>query len=151
MYENRKIQKTAQDPLKRFLKKCYKEANLHKQISRVDSFDRRPLLQTSNPIWVGITLFSVTCKYLGTKLPSIKEVINKHLHITNISSTLKSIFDNTKFIIAFRKNTSRKQIIGTNTFEKKMKNSDTNQNNSENETFVGLHSSINILQANNTQ
>ena len=151
MFENRKYKKTAQDPLKRFLQKCYKEANIHNQISRVDNFDRRSLLQTSNPIWAGITLFSVTCKYLGTRLSNVKEVINKHLHMINISSTLKNIFGNTKCVIAFRKTTSLKQIIGINTFEKKMKNSYTNQSNSENETFVVLHSSIFMLEANNTQ
>ena len=69
----------------------------------------------------------------------------------NISSTLKNIFGNTKCVIAFRKTTSLKQIIGINTFEKKIKISYTNQNNSENETFVVLHSSIFMLQANNTQ
>ena len=90
---------------------------------------------------------SVTCKYLGTKLTNIKEVINKHLHIINMSSTLKNIFGNTKCVIAFRKTTSLKQIIGINTFEKKIKNSYTNQNNSENETFVVLHSSTFMLQA----
>ena len=67
----------------------------------------------------------------------------------NISSTLKNIFGNTKCIIAFRKNTSLKQTIGINTIEKKMKNPYNNHNNSENKTFIVLHSSIITLQANN--
>ena len=87
---------------------------------------------------------------------NIKEVTNKHLNIinkqlNNINSTLKSIFGNTKCVIVFRKTTSQKEIIGINTFEKKMKNSYTNQNSSENETFIMLHSSIFILQVNNMQ
>ena len=53
--------------------------------------------------------------------------------------------------LALRKSTFLKQIIPINTIEKKLKNPYTNQNNSENKTFVVLHSSIIILQANNTQ
>ena len=49
----------------------------------------------------------------------------------NISSTLKSTFGRTKYIIAFCKNLSLKQVIGTNTPEKQLKNPHTNKNKSE--------------------
>ena len=48
-------------------------------------------------------------------LPNIKEIINKHWHILSIDSTFKEIFNNLQPMIAFRKNTSLKQPIGTNT------------------------------------
>ena len=69
----------------------------------------------------------------------------------NISSTLKSTFGRTKCIIAFCKNLSLKQVIGTNTPEKQLKNLHTNKNKSEKKTFIMQHNSISMLQTNNTQ
>ena len=54
-------------------------------------------------------------------LPNIKEIINKHWHILNINSSFKEIFNSSQLMIAFRKNTSLKQLIGTNTIENNQK------------------------------
>ena len=48
-------------------------------------------------------------------LPNIKDITNKHWHIFSIDSSFKEIFNNLQPMIAFRKNTSLKQLIGTNT------------------------------------
>ena len=54
-------------------------------------------------------------------LPNIKEIINKHWHILNIESTFKEIFNKLQAMIAFHKNTSLKQLIGTNTIRNNQK------------------------------
>ena len=54
-------------------------------------------------------------------LPNIKETINKHWHILNIDSSFKEIFNSSQLLIAFRKNTSLKQLIGTNTIKNNQK------------------------------
>ena len=54
-------------------------------------------------------------------LPSIKEIINKHWHIFSIDSSFKEIFNNVQPMIAFRKNTSLKQLIGINTIRNNQK------------------------------
>ena len=48
-------------------------------------------------------------------LPNIKEIINKHWHILSTDSSFKEIFNIIQPMIAFRKNTSLKQRIITNT------------------------------------
>ena len=62
--------------------------------------------------------FSVT---YNSVLPNIKEIINKHWHILNIDSSFKEIFNSSQLMIAFRKNTSLKQLIGTNTIRNNQK------------------------------
>ena len=51
-------------------------------------------------------------------LPNITEIINKYWHILNINKTFGNVFKVTP-VIAFRKNTSLRQIIGTNTISHK--------------------------------
>ena len=53
-------------------------------------------------------------------LLNIREVINKHWHILNINNTLGNTFKATP-VIAFRKNTSLRQINGTNTIRDNQK------------------------------
>ena len=53
--------------------------------------------------------------------PNIEEIINKHWHILNIDSSFKEIFNSSQLMIAFRKNTSLKQLIGTNTIKNNQK------------------------------
>ena len=62
--------------------------------------------------------FSVTC---NSVLPNKKEIINKHWHKLNIDSSFKKIFNSSQLMIAFRKNTSLKQLIRTNTIRNNQK------------------------------
>ena len=66
-----------------------------------------------------------TCIYISVTynsvLPNIKGIINKHWHILNIDSSFKEIFNISQLMIAFRKNTSLKQLIGTNTIRNNQK------------------------------
>ena len=62
-------------------------------------------------------------------LPNIKEIINKHWHILSIDSSAKEILNHLQPMIAFRKkNTSFKQLIGTNTTRNKNSHTYTNNN-----------------------
>ena len=54
-------------------------------------------------------------------LPNIKEIINKHWHVLNIDNSFKEIFNSSQLTIAFHKNTSLKQLIGTNTIRNNQK------------------------------
>ena len=54
-------------------------------------------------------------------LSKIKEIINKHWHILNSDSSFKEIFNGSQLMIAFSKNTSLKQLIGTNTIRNNQK------------------------------
>ena len=47
-------------------------------------------------------------------LPNIRQIINKRWHILNINNTFGNVFKATP-VMAFPKNTSLRQIIGTNT------------------------------------
>ena len=53
--------------------------------------------------------------------PNIKEIIHKHWHILSIDITFKEIFNNLQRMIAFRKNTSLKRLIGVNTIRNNQK------------------------------
>ena len=50
----------------------------------------------------------------------MREIINKHWHILNINNAFGNVFKSTPGI-AFRKNKSLKQIIGTNTIKDNQK------------------------------
>ena len=110
--------KHSQDLIKRFVEKGYNESTVRKQIERVDHLDRSLLLKNCKPKYKDSIPFSVT---YNSVLPNIKEVINKHWHILNIDSSFKEIFNSLQLMIAFRKNTSLKQLIGTNTIRNNQK------------------------------
>ena len=55
-------------------------------------------------------------------LPNIKDIINKHWHILNIDISFKEIFNSSQLMITFHKNTSLKQLTGTNTIRNNQKN-----------------------------
>ena len=48
-------------------------------------------------------------------------MINKYWHILSIDSSFKEIFNSLRPMIAFRKNTNSKQLIGTNTIRNNQK------------------------------
>ena len=56
----------------------------------------------------------------GPTLPNIRKIVNKHWHMLNINNTFGNVSKATP-VIAFRKNTSLTQIIGTNTISHKQK------------------------------
>ena len=94
------------------------------QIERVDSLARSTLLNKTDAVSRNAIPFSVT---YGTTLPNIRKIINKHWHILNINNTFGNVFKATP-AITFRKNTSLRQIIGTNTIGGKQKRLNTRQN-----------------------
>ena len=101
---------------KRFLEKGYKE-NIRNQIKKVDNLETSTLLNKTNAVWKNVIRFSVT--YHPT-LPNIREIINKHWHVLDINNTFGNVFKATP-VLAFRKNTSLRQIIGTNTINHNQK------------------------------
>ena len=103
--------KHSQDLIKRFVEKDYNESTARKQIERVDHIDRSLLLKHCKPKRKDSIPFLLT---YNPVLPNIKEIINKHWHILSINSNFKEIFNNLQPKTAFRKNTSLKQLIGTN-------------------------------------
>ena len=91
---------------------------VRKRIERVYHLDRSLLLKDCKPKRKDSIPFSVT---YNSVLPNIKEIINKHWDILNIDSSFKEIFNSLQLMIAFRKNTSLKQLIGTNTIRNNQK------------------------------
>ena len=102
--------------IQRFMEKGYKE-NIAKQIEKVDNLERSALLNKTNAVRKKVIPFSVTC---SPTLPNIREIINKYWHVLNINNTFRNVFKATPFI-AFRKNTSSRQIIGTSTIRHNQK------------------------------
>ena len=62
--------------------------------------------------------FSIT---YSSVLPNIKEITSKYWHILNIDSSFKEILNSSQLMIAFRKTTSLKQLIGTSTIRNNQK------------------------------
>ena len=77
----------------------------------VDHLDRSLFLKHCKPKLKDSIRFTVT---YNPVLPNIKETISKHWDILSINSSFKETFNDVQFMIAFRKNTSLKQLIGTN-------------------------------------
>ena len=71
----------------------------------------------SNVVQKNVTPFSMT---YGPTLPNMREIVNKHWHMLNIRSTFRNVSKATP-VIAFHKNTSLSQIIGTNTISHNQK------------------------------
>ena len=91
------------------MEKGYKEYIIRNQIEKVDNL-RDQLLNKTNAVRKIVIPFSVTYSPI---LPNIREIINKHWHMLNINNTFANVFKATP-VIAFRKNTSLREIIGTN-------------------------------------
>ena len=108
----------SQDLIKRFVEKDSNESTVRKQIQRADHLDRSLLSKNCKPKHKHSIPFSVT---YNSVLPNLKEIINKHWHILNIDSSFKEIFNSSQLMIAFRKSTSLKQLIGTNTIRNNQK------------------------------
>ena len=99
------------------MEKGYKENIIRNQIDKVDNLERSTLLNKTNAVRKNVIPFSVT--YSPT-LPNTREIINKHWYILNIDNTFGNEFKATP-VIAFRKNISLRQIIGTNTISHNQK------------------------------
>ena len=103
--------KHSNDLVKQFAEKGYKENANRNQTEKVDNMERSAPLNKTNAVWKNVIPFSVT--YSPT-LPNIREIINNHWHILNINNTFGNVFKATP-VIAFHRNTSLRQIIGTDT------------------------------------
>ena len=103
--------KHSNDLVKRFVEKGYKENIIRNQIRKVDNLERSTMLNKTNVVRKNVITLSVT--YSPT-LPNIREIINNHWHILNINNTFGNVLKVTP-VIAFRKNTSLRQIIGAST------------------------------------
>ena len=110
--------KHSQDLIKKIVEKGYNESTARKQIERDDHLDTSLLLKHCKPKRTGKIPFSLT---YNPVLPNIKEIINEHWHILTIDSNFKEIFNNLQPMIVFRKSTSLKQLIGTNTIRNNQK------------------------------
>ena len=95
----------------RFVEKGYNEWTIRKQIKRVDYLDRSLLLKHCSLCQKD--LIPNLLKY-NSLLSHIKEIMNRHWH-----RNIKEIFNNIQPMIALHKNTSLKQVIGTNTMRTK--------------------------------
>ena len=110
--------KHSQDLIKINFESGYSESTVRKQSERVDHLDISLLLKNCKPKRKDSIPFLVIYKSV---LPNIKEIINKHRHILNINSSFKEIFNSAQLMITFRKNTSLKQLTGTNTIRNNQK------------------------------
>ena len=72
--------------------------------------ERSALLNQINSVKKNVILFSVT--YSPTLL-NVRDIVDKDLHILNINNTFGIVFKATP-VIAFRKNKSLGQVVGTN-------------------------------------
>ena len=103
--------KHSNDLVKRFMEKGYKENIICNQIEKVDNLERTTLLNKTNAAWKNVIPFSVRYSLI---LPNIRKIINKNWHILNINNTFGKVFKATP-VNVFHKNTSLRQIIGTDT------------------------------------
>ena len=97
--------------IEQFVNKGYKKDVVTQQIQKVDQLDRKQLLHQQKRHDKQCIPLSVT---YSRSLPNLKDIITKHWHILQANQSCKETFS-TLPIIAFRKGTSLKQIIGTNT------------------------------------
>ena len=98
--------------IEQFVKKGCKKDVVTQQIHKVDQLDRKQqLLHQQKRHDRQCIPLSVT--YSRT-LPNLKYIITRHWHMLQANESCKETFS-TLPIIAFRKSTSLKQIIGTNT------------------------------------
>ena len=110
--------KHSQDLINRFVEKGYNESTVTKQIESAGHLNRSLLFKDYKSKRKDSIPFSVT---YNSVLPNIKQIINNHWHILNIDSSIKEIFNSSQLMIVFRKNTSLKQFIGTNTITSNQK------------------------------
>ena len=96
--------------IEQFVNKGHKK-DVTQQIQKVDQLNRKQLLHQQKRHDKQCIPLSVT---YSRSLPNLKDIITKHWHILQANQSCKETFS-TLPIIAFRKGTSLKQIIGTNT------------------------------------
>ena len=96
--------------IEKFVNKGYKKDVPTQQIQKFDQLNRKQLLHQQKRHDKQCIPLSVT---YSRALPNLKDIITKHWHILQANQSCKETFS-TLPIIAFRKRTSLKQIIGTN-------------------------------------
>ena len=110
--------KHSKDLIKKIIEKGNNESTVRKQIQRVDHLDWSWLLKHCKPKRKDSITFPVT---YNPVLQNIKEIIIKQWHILSINSSFKEIFNSSQTMIAFRKNSSLKQLMRTNTIRNNQK------------------------------
>ena len=110
--------KHSKDLIKKFVEMGNNESTVRKQIQRVDHLDRSWLLKHCKHKRKDSITFPVT---YNPVLQNIKEIIIKQWHILSINSSFKEIFNSSQTMIAFRKNSSLKQLMRTNTIRNNQK------------------------------
>ena len=97
--------------IEKFFNKRYKKDVVIQQVWKVDQLDRKQLLHQQKRHDKQCIPLLVT---YSRALPNFKNILTKHWHILQAKQSCKKTFS-TLPIVAFRKGTSLKQIIGTNT------------------------------------
>ena len=117
------------------MEKGYKENIVRNHTEKVDNLESVTLLNKTNAVRKNVTQFSVA--YSPT-LPNIRELTNKHWHILNINNTVANVFKATPFV-AYRKNTSLRQIIDTDTISHNQKLLKVKQNVTKEDAFHAIY------------
>ena len=99
--------------IEKFVNKGCKKDVVIQQIQKVDQLDQKQLLHQQKRHDKQCIPLLVT---YSQALPNLKDILAKHWHILHANQSCKKTFS-TVPIIAFRKGTSLKQIIGTNTID----------------------------------
>ena len=107
------FEKHSSNLLQQLKKKGYHHHTLKEQIEKA-RVQERTLLLNKSPEQVKQSI-PISITYNRT-LPKIKSIVDKHWHFFQVNPELKERFQSSP-IIAFRKNKSLKQIIGSNTIE----------------------------------
>ena len=108
---SKNITVTLENLLEQSVNKRYQKDTVIQQIQKVDQLDRKQLPHQQKRRDKQCTPLSVT---YNRALPNLKDILTKHWHILQANQSYKKTVS-TLPIIAFRKGTSLKQIIGTNT------------------------------------
>ena len=97
--------------IEQFVNKVYKKDVIIQQIQKVDQLDRKQLPHQQKRHDKQCIPLSITYSWA---LPNLKDILTKHWHILQANQSCKKTFS-TFPIIAFRKGTSLKQTVGSNT------------------------------------
>ena len=93
-----------------FLKRGYQQDHLTEQFKRASSKNRDELLQYKNKTNNRKIIPLITT--YNKKLPNLKQMIEKHWNILKIDENLATTFNQTKPVVAYRRNKNLKDLIG---------------------------------------
>ena len=109
--EEKEFKKASDDLPKKLVNRGYNDGEINLQIQRASQKNREDLLRHKPKE----QMKRIPCVLTyNSKLPNIKQAINKHWNILQINQQLQPIF-NEKPIIAFRRNKNLRDILGQKT------------------------------------